>query len=43
MALFAGIILIALILALFGVLAQRWGIDSRVDYIDTHTNRAGMR
>ena len=47
MALIAGIILIAAILALFGALALRWGtdsrVDSRVDYIDSYTHRVGMR
>jgi hypothetical protein len=43
MALIAGIMLIAVILALFGALAQRWGTDSRVDHIDTYTHRVGMR
>lgn len=43
MALIAGIIIITAILALFGALAQRWGVDSRDSRVDSHTPRAGMR
>ena len=43
MALIVGIILISAILALFGALAQRWGVDSRDSRVDSYTPRAGMR
>ncbi|HLY15342.1 MAG TPA: hypothetical protein VKR24_13420 [Candidatus Limnocylindrales bacterium] len=43
MALIAGILIIAAILALFGALALRWGADTRTDYVDSYTYRAGMR
>jgi hypothetical protein len=43
MALITGIIIVVVILALFGALAQRWGVDSRDGRIDSYTPRAGMR
>lgn len=43
MALIAAILLITVILALFGAAAQRWGVDTREDRIDSQTPRAGMR
>jgi hypothetical protein len=43
MALIAGIFIIAAILALFGALAQRWGADSREDFVDSYIPRVGMR
>lgn len=43
MALIAGIITIAAILALFGALAQRWGVDSREDFVDSYIPRLGIR
>jgi hypothetical protein len=43
MALIATILIITVILALFGAAAQRWGVDTREDRIDSQTPRAGMR
>lgn len=43
MALIAGIFMIVSILALIGALAQRWGEDSREDFIDSNFSRSWMR
>ncbi len=43
MALITAVLVAAVILALFGALAQRWGVDTRDDRVDSQTPRAGMR
>jgi hypothetical protein len=43
MALIAGLFIITVILALFGALAQRWGVDTREGFIDPSLSRTWMR
>jgi hypothetical protein len=43
MALLAGSLIIVAILALLGGVAQAWGVDSRVDSLDSHPQRVGLR
>jgi len=43
MALLVGSLIVVAILALLGGAAQAWGVDSRVDSLDSHPQRVGLR
>ena len=43
MELLIGLLIIVAILALLGGAAQAWGADSRVDPLDSHPQRVGLR
>lgn len=43
MELLIGLLIIVAILALLGGVAQAWGADSRVDSLDSHPQRVGLR
>ncbi len=43
MELLIGLLIVVAILALLGGAAQAWGADSRVDPLDSHPQRVGLR